>query len=141
MDMMEDLVADKGDAISAENVNAGSARVFNVNDYHQIDIFLGIEQIEDPNSLLHDVSLSHVASLRASVHVHGFSYPHCTWSVIFHSSVSARVVTTRSNGGNTVGRQVLNNSVRVLLLDGLHGLEARWQLHVEGDLGWIQQHT
>lgn len=39
-----------------------------------------------------------------------------------------------------VVRLVLNNSVKVLLLEGRHYLKAMRQLHVGGDVDWISKH-
>lgn len=44
-------------------------------------------------------------------------------------------VTTTSSGGMTAGRQGLNDSTKVSLLDGLQRLEAIRPLYVEGDVG------
>lgn len=55
--------------------------------------------------------------------------------------MSADDVTTPSIVGKTVGRQVLNNGAKALLLDGRHCPDAMRQLLVEGDVGWLQQQT
>lgn len=43
-----------------------------VSDYHKRDLFVIIEQIENPEILLRDVSFSYVTSLCVSFHMFGF---------------------------------------------------------------------
>lgn len=40
-----------------------------------------------------------------------------------------------------VGRRFVYNGEEVLVLDRRHRLEVAQQLHVEADVGWIQQHV
>lgn len=60
--------------------------------------------------------------------------------MIFHPELSTDDVSTLSTGSVTVGRLILNNSAKVMLLDGRHRWQAMRQLHVEGDLRWSQRH-
>lgn len=63
----------------------------------------------------------------------------CTLFATFHPTVSGRDDNIYLTGGMLVVRQIRNNGVRVLLLDGRHRVEASRQLHVKGDLGWIKR--
>lgn len=58
----------------------------------------------------------------------------------FYPVVIADNVTTASTGDMIVGRDVLNNGAKALLIHGRHRLQAKRQLHVEGYVGWLQQY-
>lgn len=59
----------------------------------------------------------------------------------FVPGVSVDDVNTTSTDRMIAGRPVLDNSTKSLLQEGLPRLEMMQQLHVKGDVGWIQQHT
>lgn len=54
------------DAMSVENATTVNVRVFKMSDYRQSHFVARIEQIEDPDISLRDISLSRVESLRES---------------------------------------------------------------------------
>lgn len=87
---MDVLVTGKAYAISVENGIALSVRVFNVKDYHQTNLILRIEQIEDLNILLGDFSLLQVTTWRAAAHMYGFGYFRGILSVPFHPGLSTK---------------------------------------------------
>lgn len=86
------------------------------------------------------VRLFHVTILSASYRMYGFDYSGDALSVTFHPAVIVEYATTPFTGGMLLGRQVLNNGAKVLVLDGCHRLEAMRRLHVESSVGWIQRH-
>lgn len=71
--------------------------------------------------------------------MYGYDEFHVKLSVIFHREVTADDVTTLSTGGTTVGHEILNNGIYVLLQEGPHCLKIMRQLYVEGYIGCIQQ--
>lgn len=129
---------DRADAMSIKNGTAVNVCVFKISDYYQTDLFARIKQIEYPEILVHEVSLSQVTLSRASYRMYGFDYPRGTLSVNFHPTVSAEDITTISTGGMIAARQVLDNRAKVSLLDGSQRLEKMRQQHVKGDPGWIE---
>lgn len=80
--------------MSVEKDTSVILRVFNVSDYHQLDMFETIEHTEVPDILLHDASLSLVTSLRAWFCMYGFDYFSSTLTVTFYPKVSADDMTT-----------------------------------------------
>lgn len=112
--------------------------VTNITDYHETDLFVSIEQIEDPITPLRAGCLSHVTALWASISRYGFHYTSSILSVTFYPLVSAGVVSMPSIGSMTVGGQILYNSAKLLFLNRCRRLEAMQQLQVEGDVGWFQ---
>lgn len=58
-----------------------------------------------------------------------------------HNGVGMENMTTLSTGVITAGRAVLNNIGKFLVLGEHHCLETMQQLHIGGNLGWIQPHT
>lgn len=74
MEIVEVLATNRADAMFVKNSTAVNVRVFDMIDHRQMDLFVGIVQIEDSKILLCDVSLWHVTSLRASLHMYGFDY-------------------------------------------------------------------
>lgn len=84
--------------------------VCNVSAYPQADSFVRIDQIEDQDIPLHDASLSHVISLRASFRMYGCDYSRGTLFVTFHPGMSAEKVNALSTSGVKAGHQDLNNS-------------------------------
>lgn len=123
-------VTDRADATSIENSIAVRFRVFNMSDYHQKDLFVRVEQTENPDIPLRDVKLSHVPLLCASFRMYLFYYSRETLSVTFHHRVSAEYVTTLSTACTTVGHQALNNGAKVILLDGRHRTASMRKLRV-----------
>lgn len=97
-------------------------------------------QVEDAEVPLGDVCLPYVTLLHASFCVYGFDYSRSSLSSTLQPGVSNEDVSTTSTGGMSVGCQVLNHGVKVLLLDARHCLEAMQLMHVEGDVGWTQEH-
>lgn len=77
-----------------------------------------------------------MTSLHGLFHMHGFDYSHSTLLVTLQNGVSAGDMTTPLTVSITVGRAVLNNGAKALLLDVYLRLEAMRQLHVEGLVGW-----
>lgn len=69
--------------------------------------------------------------------MYGFDYSDDTLSVPFQDGVSTENMSATQTSSITAGRQVLNNCEKGFLLDDRHCLEAMWQLHAEGDVGWI----
>lgn len=110
-------MTDRVDDVSVENDAALSVYVFHVSACPQTNLFLRIKQIEDLGTLLRDVSLSHVASLRASLRLYDFNYSHSTLSVTCYHVVCAGDVTTPSTSSMTAGHEVLKNDAKVSLLD------------------------
>lgn len=140
MEIVQVAVNDTSNVMYVENCTAVEARVFNISDYDHKDLIVRIEQIEVPDIRLHDFSLSHMTLLRALYCICDFDYSSRTLSVPFYPGVSADNMSTPSTGGMTVRRQVLINDAKGLFLDGRQCLEAMRQLHVKGDIGWLQQH-
>lgn len=130
----------RADAMSGENCIAVARCVLNVSEYHQTNLFVRIEQMEDPDIPLREDRLSHVTSLRPSFGMYGFDYFRGILLVTFHSRVTTDGMTTTSTCGMTVDRRVLSNSAKNSLLDGRHCLKAMRQLHVEHYVDWIEQH-
>lgn len=116
-------MTDTTDEMSVEKSTTSNVSVVNISDYHQTDLFLRNEQVKHPDIPLRDVILSHVTSLRALFRLYGFGYSRSTLSESSHHKVSMADVTTPSTCGMTVGRQVLNNDITVLFLDGRDFLE------------------
>lgn len=75
MEIGEVPVTDRAGAMSVENGTAANIRNFNESDYPQTDFFVRIEQINDPDIRLHDVSLAHVTLLCFIAHVRLCSLP------------------------------------------------------------------
>lgn len=121
--------------MSVDNDTEVNVHCFKLSKYQQADLFVRVEQIEDPDIPLRDVNLLHVTSLHTSFHMYSFDYSRGAPSVTFHPGVSTGNVTTYCTGGMTVVRTVLNKGAKALLLDGRHHLEAMRLLHAEGDVG------
>lgn len=66
-----------------KDVNTFNDRLVNVSDHHHADLFLGIEQIEDPDIPLRDASLSHLTFPRAAFRMFHFQRSQGTISVVF----------------------------------------------------------
>lgn len=139
-EIVEVPVANRSDAMSAVNVTAHTVRIFIVSGYHQSDVFVWFEQIKDSDAPLRTVSLSHIFLLYHSLVTYGFDYSLSTLSTRAHSMMNSEDVTTPSTGVLAIGGHLLRNGLNVLLLVEHHDLQIRWQLHVEGDVSWIQQH-
>lgn len=92
------------------------------------------------NIPLRAASLSLVNSSQGLFRAYVFGYSHRTLSVTFQSRVSANDVSTPSSSTMAAGHQFLNNCVKVLLLVIPDRREVMRQLHVEIDVGQIQQH-
>lgn len=103
-------------------------------------IFVTIEQIEDLDNLLCYVSISRVTSLRSPFFMHGFDCSCSASSMSFHPGVSADYVTTPSTGKVTGAYHVLNNSAKIVLVDGRRHLKAIEQLHMKGAMVPVQEH-
>lgn len=134
-------MTNSADAMAVENETAGNVGFFNMSDNHQWDWIVRIEQIENPYIPSHCVCLSLVFSLRASFSRFGFTYSCGTLLKPLHPGMSSDDVSTLSIGGMKVVRQVQNNGAKVLWLESFHRLEAMRYLHLEVDMGWIQQHS
>lgn len=80
--------------MSIKDCTAVSVRPCNVSEYHQMDVFVRIEQVEDGTIPRRDASWSHVTSLHASLHTYGFHDRRPKLSVTFHLGVSAMNMTT-----------------------------------------------
>lgn len=79
--------------------------------------------------------------MRASFLMDCFDYLRGTLSVTFYLTVSAKDVTMPSNGTTTVGHLVLDNSAKLLFLDGRHCLEAMRLMQVVANVRCIQHHV
>lgn len=66
MEIVEVSLSDRADAMSVQSDTAVNDHVFNMSDYHHVNIFVRIRQIEDLNIPLCDADLSYVTSLRTS---------------------------------------------------------------------------
>lgn len=122
---------DKTKAMSVENANAVNVRVQNISDYQQMDVFVRIVQIENPDFPLCNVCLSHVVTRRTYFRMYDFDLSCGTRSVIFHAAVSSDDVTMPLVSVKIVGLQVLNKCGKVFLLDGRHQQKSMRQLHVK----------
>lgn len=71
--------------------------------------------------------------------MYGWNFSCGPISVTFHPEVSAKDATTLLTGSMIVVRQVLNDDTNVLFLYRCHLVKTMRQLHMEGDLGQIQQ--
>lgn len=80
-------------------------RGFNFSDHLQKDLFVRIEQIEDPYTPLSKARLSYVTSLCGLFRTFDFNHCQGTLSAIFYHRVSTDDVTTASTGSMTVGPQ------------------------------------
>lgn len=96
--------------MSTENGTADSVSVFNVCAYEEEDLFVRNGQIENPDFLLRDASLSSVTLLLALFFMYVFDYSSGTLSVTLYPVMNADDVTTSSTSGMNVGRQALNSS-------------------------------
>lgn len=134
MEKTEITVIDKVDVMSVEHGSAASFCDHDFNDYHHADSFVEIWQIEDPEILLRNVSLSYVTSLYAAFHIYGFEYFHGTLSVTFQPERIPDDVTTLLISCMAAGPLVPNICAKVLLLNSGHYLDTMWQLHMEDDL-------
>lgn len=126
-------VTDRVGAVPVDNATAGYVCDFNSSEGNKADLFVGIQQIEDPDVVLRDVSSSHVTVLCASLLIFGFNCAHYKLSVTSHSAVSDDDETLSPAYFVTVGRQISNNGAKIWCLDERHFLEKMWQLHVDGD--------
>lgn len=72
IDIMEDFLTDRTNAISMENCTPANVSLFSVSAYHQADLFVKTEQIEIPDILLHDFGFLHVIFLPASFRMYSF---------------------------------------------------------------------
>lgn len=118
MEIVELPTTAKADAIFAESCTTVKVCVCNMNKYHQADLFVRKERVQDSDILLCDKSLSQVTSLRASFRMCGLAYSCDLVSVASHTPMGARDVTTLSRDDLIVGVQVLNSGGKVLLLYG-----------------------
>lgn len=64
MEIISVRVNNTADVVSVENGTAVHFRVCNTSDYHLTNMFVRIEQIEDTDFPLRDVSFSHEAWIR-----------------------------------------------------------------------------
>lgn len=99
-----------------------------------------VDHIEEPVIPQHSASLSHVISLRASFHMHGFDCCCEALSVTLHTGMSADYVITSSIGSMKFGRHFLINGAEVFSLDGRHVLKPIQELQVDGDVGSTLQY-
>lgn len=83
MRIVEVLVTGRAVSMSIENGTTVNVRFFNLSEYHRMDLFVRIQQTEDPNTQLRDASFSHVTSLLVSFHLYGFNNSHGILSVTF----------------------------------------------------------
>lgn len=133
-------MTDTAYALYVENGTTLLVRLFSESDYDKVDLFVRIDHIEDLQTPQRDVSLLDVTLSRTPFHMYGFDYFRVTVSVTFHSEVCVDEVITPPSGGMTISRQFMNNGTMILLLDGLHRLKAMRQLHMDRDIGRVQQH-
>lgn len=73
MEIVEVPVTNSAAAMSVYNGINVKVCVFNVRDYHQVNLLVRIEDVEDPVIPLCDVGLPHVTSLRALFHMYRFT--------------------------------------------------------------------
>lgn len=78
MEIVQVPLTSRADAVTVKHSTAVKFCIFNVNDYHQAELFARIDHIDDPDIPLRDASLSPVPSLRDSFGIYGFEYLHCT---------------------------------------------------------------
>lgn len=86
-----------------------------------------------PKCFALDISLSRVISSCSSLSMYRFVHSRDILLVIFHTALRADDVTIPSTGRMTVGRHVLHNGAKTLLVDERRLLEA--MQHVEGNVG------
>lgn len=96
-----------------------------------------IRQVENQGISLRDARLSHMTSLRTYFCMYGFEYSSVTVFVTNHPGENAKDVTTIYTDGMIVDLHVLNNGLKILLLDGRHLLKTMRQLQLESDRGWL----
>lgn len=132
-------MTNSADPMSVENGTAVIVRLLHFIEYRQTDLFVRFKQIKNPDIPLRDFSLPHVRSLLALFHKYGSDFSRGSLSVPLHHGVSTEDVTTLSNLGVTISRQVLNSGTEFLLLDDFYCREAMRQLQVERVVGRIQQ--
>lgn len=104
MKIVEVPVSSTEDAIFVDIGTSFIVCVFNISYYHQTDSFARIEQIENPNTPLYDVSLSNVTLLLTSFRVYGFHNSCRTQTVPLYPGVSADDANTTSTDSVTFGR-------------------------------------
>lgn len=75
MNRVEVLMTNKADAMSVKTCTAATFLVFNVCDYHQLYLFVRIEQIIDSYIQLCSVSLLQATRFHASFYIYGSDYP------------------------------------------------------------------
>lgn len=97
-----------------------------------------IKQIEYQDTPLRCAGSLHVTLLCTLFRIYGLDHSRGIRSEIFRHDVSADDETTPLTGGTTGDLHVLNKGSKFLLLDGYHRLRALRQLHVEGNVRWIQ---
>lgn len=107
-------MTDSVDTTSVENATAVSLPLSDVSNYRQAYFFLIIKRIEDSETPLHDVSLSHVTSIRALSRIYGFDYFRCTLSMRFHAGMISDNLTTYLNSSMIAGRQNVKNGAKIL---------------------------
>lgn len=74
VNMVKVPLKDEANEMLFANGTAGNVRFINFMEYHQADLFVRTERIEDLDVPLPDVSLSHVTYLRASFRMYGFDF-------------------------------------------------------------------
>lgn len=98
MDLVKVFMTKRADAIFLEDGFIVNVSIFYVSNYHQADLFVQRNQIEDVYILPCDISLFLVTSSRAFFCMYGFDYSSGTLSVSFHPGMGADDVTTPSSG-------------------------------------------
>lgn len=136
---MKVLANSKAETIFVGNGTSNRVCVFKVNDYRRVDLFMTIKQIDGPITSLHNHSLSQVTFLRESFYVYCFDYFSTRISVTVFHEASAEDVNRSSTGVMTVGRSVLNNSAKILLVHRCHLVKSMRQLYVKCELERTQQ--
>lgn len=85
---------------SVQNGTAAKDLVSNLSDFHQVDFFVKIDNIEEPEIALSNGSLSDITLLHLSFCIYGLDYLYSILSVTSEHLVSAKNVTTLLMGWN-----------------------------------------
>lgn len=110
MEMVEIPVINRVDAMYIENGTARNVRVHSFSYYHQVDLFVITQQIEEPDILLLDTSLHSVTYVRAWLHIYGSDQSHGIFLENVCPGKSADDVTMFEARSMTVVLQVINKS-------------------------------
>lgn len=104
-------------------------------------LFAEIEEIEDTNILLRAVSISKVTSFRTSFCMYHSCYSCSILPVFFSSGAETRDYNTLLVRKKTFGHLFPNEIAIFVVLDDGSFLESMRQLHVNGHLQLIEDHT